>query len=296
MTGRFADVAEADLAGLARIANRLLVGAPTLPHGVSPRRRRVGRGLEFFELRAHASGDAPRDIDWRASARLGRSLVRAYRDEAFATAWLCVDRSASMGFPTAAKWALTGRLTAALAYLLLCAGNRVGLLVFGDDAHVATPPVRGRSAYARLLRDLAAVAVTRGGGMSRLDGCSRFATRGALVVVVSDFLAPDFLRPGLGRLLRRGARLQALHITCEADAGLPPAEYTTLRDVESGATRRIRLTDAARAHAAARLRTLVDDLRAYCREHGIPLTHCDAEASWREVVLAHLRSLECIRA
>jgi uncharacterized protein (DUF58 family) len=292
----FGDLAEAELARLGRIASRLLVGTPNLPHGSNPRRRRAGRGIEFFELRGYAAGDAPRDIDWRASARSQRTVVRAYRDEGIPTAWLCVDRSASMSTSGGAKWRLTAQVAGALAYLLVCAGNRVGLLVFSDVTRVVAPPGHGRSAYARLLARLAGVTVSGGGEGSRLDGCARFATRGALIMVLSDFLDPDFLRSGLAALLHRGANVQALQVISHSDAELPTGDDALLRDIESGERRYLRLPAAAAEYAPARLRELTDRLAAYCRGHGVVLTRYAPHDAWRDVVLAHLRSLELLRA
>jgi uncharacterized protein (DUF58 family) len=196
----------------------------------------------------------------------------------------------------AAKWRLAAQAAAALAYLLLYAGNRVGLLAFSGDLDVVSLPARGRSACARLLTRLAETTARSEGGASRLDVCARFATRGASVVVVSDFLAPDFLGSGLAQLLRRGSRVQALQIVSPLEVSLAAAEYAILRDVESGDRRHVRLTGPARAHAAASLTVLGDQLQTYCRTHGIALTQCDTDATWREVVLAHLRSLEPFRA
>jgi len=64
--------------------------------GARPRRRR-GDGLELDSLREYVIGDEPRRIDWRASARRGRPIVRTHRHEESRTLLLAVDASRLMG-------------------------------------------------------------------------------------------------------------------------------------------------------------------------------------------------------
>lgn len=289
---RLPDVDEADVARLARLADRLLLGTAVVPAGTTPRRRRAGRGLEFFELRPYGVGDSPREIDWRASARTRAPVVRTYRDEAFATAWLCLDCSGSMHPYGAAKWTRAVQVVAALAYLSLHAGNRVGLLAFADDATVVAPPTRGRSAYAHLVRRLAELPGCREGGASRLDRCARLVSPNAAVTVVSDFLAPDHLRYGLAALLHRSADVAAVQLLAPAEMMPPAIGRAVLRDSETGERRVVDVTPAVSARASASLIDLCGRLAAYCRTRGVPLTRSDTDATWRDVVLAHLRAIQ----
>jgi uncharacterized protein (DUF58 family) len=284
-------VSEAEVLRLRRLADRLLRGAARLPHGTSPRRLRAGRGLEFFELRAWALGDEARHIDWRATARSSRPLVRRYQDEALATVLLCLDRSASMGTGGGAKWDLARRLAAALAYLLSHGGHQVGLAAFSAELDVACPPARGRASQVRLLSRLAEIAPRTSGGASRLEVCGHFVEPGTSVVVLSDFLAPDFMRAGLERLLHRGGRVQAFQVLSPGEVTVDGAGAAVLRDVETGERRTVELTPATREAAARRLETLREDLAAWCRRSGIPLTTCTSGAAWRDVILSHVRAL-----
>ena len=45
------------------------------------RRRRRGEGSDFHQLREYRRGDPPRSIDWKATARLRKPIVREYQDE-----------------------------------------------------------------------------------------------------------------------------------------------------------------------------------------------------------------------
>jgi hypothetical protein len=148
-----------------------------------------------------------------------------------------------------------------------------------------------------LLSSLARARPRSEGAASRLEACARFVARGVEVVVLSDFLTPDFMQPGLEQLLRRGGRVQALQILSASELA-PSSEAApvgegsaVLRDAESGEQRTLRLTPEARRAAEQRLADLGERLAHFCRERGVPLTRCQSGSSWRQVVLAHLRSL-----
>jgi uncharacterized protein (DUF58 family) len=284
-------VSEAEIVRLRRVADRLVRGAATRPHGTSPQRLRAGRGLEFFELRAWSPGDEMRDVDWRATARSPRPVVRRYQDEALATVLVCLDGSASMAAGAGAKWDLARRLAAAVVYLCSHAGHEVGLVAFSDGLDLACPPARGRAGQVRLLARLAELAPRTSGGASRLDACGHFVEPGTSVVVVSDFLTPDFMRPGLERLLHRGGRVQAFQVLAPDELGVPDADAAVLVDVETGVRRTVRVTAAARKAARRRLDELCAALGAWCRHRGVPLTACTSDTAWRDVVLSHVRTL-----
>jgi len=289
-------VGEAELARLGLIADRLLAGRPVFPQGTQPHRTRAGRGLEFLELRPWVAGDDPRDVDWRASARSRRLLLRRRRDEAFSSVVVCLDRSSSMSTGGGEKWTLAVQVAAAFAWLALHAGNRVGLVAFSSDVDVVHAPVRGRAGYAQLAARLSAIEPRPGGGVSRLDACVRHLPAGASAAVVSDFLGPDFLRPGLERLASRGRAVQVFQVLSATELDLPDVERALLRDVESGEVRPLRLTPDARESAALRLHGLSEQLQSYCRSRGIALTACHSGTSWRDALLAHLRAVVALRA
>ena len=131
--------------------------------GVRPKRAR-GDGLEFESLRDYVVGDEPRRIDWRATARRGRPIVRNHRHEESRTVLIALDRSRLMGAraprpdvgnrddgfaSTKLDHAIDAAL--ALAFASLVAGDRVGLLVF-DRAVVQMVFTRRASREPRPLR------------------------------------------------------------------------------------------------------------------------------------------------
>src|SRR5690242_8163740 len=106
-----------------------------------------GRGLEFQEVRPYVSGDDPRTIDWRVTARRGKPHTKLFREERERPVWLLADLNASMFFGTRRqlKSTVVVRAAALLAWVAALGGDRVGAVVAATDSYRIIPP-RAREA------------------------------------------------------------------------------------------------------------------------------------------------------
>ena len=277
------------LKAFARLAGRLIAVDPVRAGPRESRRRRPGRGQQFLDHREYRPGDDLRWINWSQTARLGRPIVREFQAEGSRDWVLCVDGSSSMAVAGYVKWRQATRLAAALGYLLLDAGHRVGLAVFAAGVERATACGRGPAQYLRLARALSAHTPPAAGAASRLATCAPYLSGHGGAIVLSDFLAADGMRTDLVRLAAVCEPLHALAITATAERRLPAHGPFELVDVESGARRRVpgdHESDAAADRAAARLGA---ELAQFARTAGIVLGAADADRPWQSVLLAHLR-------
>jgi uncharacterized protein (DUF58 family) len=292
LTAPLAALDGGELEALARVAERLLAGRPLYDPGPRPVRVRAGVGLEFLDVRDYTPGDDPRAIDWRATARSRRLQVRRHHHEAGADWVICVDRSASMVAADARKWTLAAELGAALAFVLLALGNRVGLALFSDRIDALCPPGRGQRHYASMTQTLQRHAPAASGGASALETCAPFVRRGVNLAVISDFLAPDAMLEGLTRLRQRSGALHALRVTSAADVAVA-AGPATLVDAETAETLTV-IVDPAAAAAAWAAHT--SSFAALCAQLSITLTSPSVAQDWKAAVLEHLLAVEARRA
>ena len=100
-----------------------------------------GSGLNFEELRQYQNGDNIRQIDSRASARLGKPYVRVYSEETDRPVHIVVDQRLPMFFGSVdkTKSVVAAQLAALLAWMARAAGDRVGGIVISDDVHEISP-------------------------------------------------------------------------------------------------------------------------------------------------------------
>jgi uncharacterized protein (DUF58 family) len=197
-----------------------------------------GHGTDYLDLRDYEYGDDVRHIDWNVSARMNSVFVREFTEDRELTAWLLVDRSASMTFgPTdRTKEQVGSEVATTFAQLLVRGGNRVGAILYDNDVRRTIPPRQGRDQVLLLLRELLRP-VTGKGAVTNLSGllelAARILQRRSLVVIVSDFISePGWERP----LLRLTARHEvvAVRLIDRREFELPDAGLVVVEDAETG--------------------------------------------------------------
>jgi uncharacterized protein (DUF58 family) len=108
--------------------------------GVLQRRRR-GEGLDFHQLREYREGDAQRQIDWKATARMRKLVSREYQDERDQQVVLLIDCGRRMGAHDDELAHFDHALDAALllAYVSLRQGDAVGFLTMSGTERWLAP-------------------------------------------------------------------------------------------------------------------------------------------------------------
>lgn len=232
-----------------------------------------GGGTEFDQLREYTPDDPSTRIDWAATARTGKPIVRTFRAERNQHVVLLVDHSRTMagrleGADGVAAPRLEHALDAALAVATVASrlGDRVGLVTFADRVTAVLPPRGGRAQAARcadLLTVTRAELVEADPRGAFVTAIARFRRR-ALLVVLTD-LADAPVREGLLPAL---PLLLAHHLVLVG--GIRDPQVTTWATALPGdASAAYRRASAARALSerdavAARLRgsgaAVVDDV------------------------------------
>ncbi|RUL64081.1 DUF58 domain-containing protein [Dyella dinghuensis] len=103
--------------------------------------RLYGRGMDYAESRAYQPGDDVRRLDWRLTARSGRLHTKLFQEEREGQLLILMDQHASMRFGTRVRFksVQAARAAALAAWYAVRAGERVGLMTFGGNAHLQRP-------------------------------------------------------------------------------------------------------------------------------------------------------------
>ena len=159
--------------------------------GVRPRPAR-GEGSEFESLREYSDGDDPRHLDWRASARRGRLIVRRYQTERRHTLIVAVDTGRLMAAKSGGDSKLDCALDCAIALARLSGqfGDRVGLLAFDQELRALAKPRSGAAGVGGLVEATLELRPRPFEPNYRVlaETLARHQKKRALVVVLTDFV------------------------------------------------------------------------------------------------------------
>lgn len=173
------------------------------------RRRRRGEGLDFHQLREYRGDDSPRQIDWKATSRMGKLISRDYQDERDQQIVFMLDCGQRMRAQDDALAHFDHTLNAMLllAYVALRQGDAVGLSTFAHDSPRFFAPRKSLDTVQRLLNtvfDLQPSLRTPDYQMAGQHLAGRL-TRRSLIVLLTNLRDEDdaTLAPALGLLRRR---------------------------------------------------------------------------------------------
>jgi uncharacterized protein (DUF58 family) len=255
-----------------------------------------GSGREFAGHRAYQQGDDVRHIDWRLFGRSNRLYVREFREDANLQAYIVIDATASMEFADPhgiTKLRYSQILAAALAHIMLSAGDAVGLASFSDRARSHLPPRSRRGHMHELLLELERLRSSGAAGAAEtLERVGNALRRRSRVVLISDLLDHDdsaSMLTALGRLRARGDEVIVIRPLTETEKGTVRAGARRFFDPE-WPQRETAAAPAADGGYAGRVATYYDELARRLRERGIeyvPLSTADPlETALREWLAA----------
>jgi len=236
----------------------------------SPRR---GTSLEFADYRKYSPGDDLRYLDWGIYARTDRLYVRIFREEVDLFAYVFIDASASMGFPSREeKFLPASHVALALSYVILANHDHVKLHLLQDGGGSASQFYRGRRRMADCI-DFATSVIPGGSlelGPSLSEHLKRLHRPGK-AILISDFLMPAAAcQQGLNLL--RGFDLDVAVIQVLAREEVDPAfpnGSLSLVDSETQGEIRYQWGGAARRDYQTKLAHHNLEIRSFCHQSGI---------------------------
>ncbi|MGB7204696.1 MAG: DUF58 domain-containing protein [Anderseniella sp.] len=220
---KLADAYPALLIESQRIADAVVHGT----HG----RRRTGPGPDFWQYRAYSPGDSVSRIDWRKTARSGKTLIRESEWAATNTLYVWASQTPGMDFmselSTVTKSHRAAVLALTIATLAIRAGERVGVLGW--------PQTPGHTRL--VLRRMAAwYSDTAGNGLIQQALPPKMELpRHATCVLVGDFLDPlDQLKERFSQIASSGLRGHIVQICDPAEETLPYNGRTEFIEMMTG--------------------------------------------------------------
>jgi uncharacterized protein (DUF58 family) len=195
-----------DLVGLKALSIRLALQSS----GSMRQARKRGIGTEFSELREYNAGDDPRSIDWKATARRNRPLIRVLEPEQEQTVIILLDRGRLMtaNIQGHKRFDFGLNATLSLALTAIQRGDRVGVGVFDRYLTTWIPPQQGQNHFSRILDRVSRIQpeLLEPDYLGAVTTILKQQSRRALVVIITDIIddiASAELLTALGRLTPR---------------------------------------------------------------------------------------------
>ncbi len=204
-----------------------------------------GFSVEFSEHRKYVRGDDPRLLDWSVYAKTDRLYIKKFQAETTLDAYLLMDTSASMGFPSPddiepggaprlSKLDYAICLAATLGHMMISQQDSVGMFAFDQKLRSALPPRSRRSHLTRLIAELARIRPTTGTGLGQSlhEVAQRVRKRGLMILFSDMFAESHAVIDALHHLRFRGHDLIVFCVLDAAEARFPYRGMTRFEAVE----------------------------------------------------------------
>ncbi|WOX05456.1 DUF58 domain-containing protein [Microbulbifer pacificus] len=196
-----------------------------------------GRGMNFEEVRYYQPGDDVRSIDWRVTARTGKTHTKLYQEERERPVVILLDLRSPMffGSQNAFKSVAACSIASALCWAGLQHGDRIGALLFSDAEVETVRPRRSHHAVLAAIHSMVETAsalqspIANGGSQPLsilLEEARRIARPGSALFLISDCHDLDEHCEQSLYLLTRHADLQVLRIIDPLEQQLPEQPLT----------------------------------------------------------------------
>ena len=229
--------------------------------------RKRGHGIEFAGYRQYTSGDDASQIDWKASVRSRKLLVKELQEERDLNIFFLLDVSDTMLFGTTDKLKAeyAAELLSSLAFAAAHSGESTSFSLFNDRITHHLPLSIGLSRHALALRLLSNP--ENYGGKRDFAKVGRellaiMRTRG-LIIIISDFIGFDKDWDRTLKIMAEAHDLLCILVRDQRDRRLPASGEYVLADPSSGEVIVIDVADYAEPYKAyveaeeARLKTLL---------------------------------------
>lgn len=220
-----------------------------------------GYSVEFAQHRPYAPGDDIRRLDWKVYARTDKLQIKQFQQETNLDLVLLVDNSGSMAFGSipferasgeGVKVGPGGRLdwtkfdhatgtAAAMAYITLQQGDRVGLVTFADEITGMVDRSGQRSTWRPIVETLSTRTLDRATDIGRVvDQVLAKISNRCLFVILSDlFEDAERVRSALARIRHRRHDAILFQILDESELSFSFDEPTVFDGLEGEARVRV---------------------------------------------------------
>lgn len=193
--------------------------------------RHQGRGMDFAEVRQYQAGDDIRSIDWRVTARTGKTHTKLFTEEREQPVILYIDLSTTMRFGSQLmlKSVQAAHMASLISWLTVSNGDRIGAIIDdGASLYDLKPTARAKGALyiadQMVRKHSDALSITQASENSTsvtdvLLSLHRLCPKGSDVILISDFQRFGDKHQALLSQLRQHNHIRAIQISDPLEHG-----------------------------------------------------------------------------
>ncbi len=261
-----------------------------------------GTSIEFADYQEYVPGDDFRYIDWNIYGRLGKLLVKTFKEEEELTVHLLLDSSRSMIFPTEdRKFEYAKNLVIALSYIALTSKNSVRVATMLDTGKTSK-----RTPFFLQKENIFTIAdflknITPEGDIDFVNFISKYIFevkgRRGTVVVISDFMMkPEIYTKGLNFLRFKNFDIKVIQILGASEMDpFSKKKRSQIIDVETSEKMTVNFSEANRRKYKESLERHNRQLRGFCRINRIVYSLARTDQRFEDFILRELPKIGVIR-
>ncbi len=209
--------------------------------------RRLGKGMDFSEVRQYQAGDDVRSIDWRVTARTGKPHTKLFSEEKQSPVLVYIDFRKSMRFGSSLllKSVQASHLAAMLCWVAVKQGDRVGAVINTGQKLIDLKPTGGNRGALKLIQQLVEQHNSLFTGAESKDVITneealqtlcQLCPKGSDLVLISDFLDISNAHSVWLHQLSQHNRVKMAHISDPLELG--QTDYRGTEKVSNGESTR----------------------------------------------------------
>ncbi|MGF1696588.1 DUF58 domain-containing protein [Vibrio kyushuensis] len=195
--------------------------------------RKLGRGMDFAEVRQYQAGDDIRSIDWRVTARTGKAHTKLFTEECEKPVVLYIDLSSSMFFGSTLqlKSVQMAHMASLLSWLCIANNDRIGAIIdTGTELIDIKPTARDRGPLMLLqqiiqrhntaLNEATTTPKETNHSMQKgFQALHRLCPKGSEIILLSDFVRLEDPSDPLIKRLRQHNLVRMVHFSDPLEYG-----------------------------------------------------------------------------
>lgn len=263
--------------------------------------RRLGRGMDFSEVRQYQNGDDIRAIDWRVTARTGKPHTKLFTEEQQKSVILYVDFCDSMHFGSTLmlKSIQAAHMASLIAWLAFSNKDRVGAIINLGQEQIQLKPKGNLKNVLTLLQGMVDQQLTSFHSANKqhasetdwansLSTLNQLVQKGSEVIIISDFTKFRPEHESHFTRLKQHNTVRIVHISDPLEEG-----NTSFRGIENVTdyiqTRWLNFSsDSTRNGIKKAFDSHKDRLLLLCRKLGIPYTSLTTNSSLLKQLIGNL--------